>query len=217
MFKRGLMAASAAVLALAAGAAQAQSAFQPKAAGTWMINVRATDVAPDNSHPILTAAGAATGLNAHVDSDVMPTLGFTYFFTDNIAVEVIAGTTRHTIKAVGPGTDVVVREQWVLPPVVSLQYHPLPAARFSPYVGGGVNYMFYYAGSNRNGFTTDLKNGVGWSVQGGVDYAINGPWSLNVDVKKVFHKTNAVINGGALTSHVGLDPWVISAGFGRKF
>jgi len=36
-------------------------------------------------------------------------------------------------------------------------------------------------------------------------------------VKKVFFKTDAVINNGALTSRVGLNPWVLSVGFGRKF
>jgi outer membrane protein len=47
--------------------------------------------------------------------------------------------------------------------------------------------------------------------------AITGPWTLNVDVKKVWFGTTATINGGALTSDVNLDPLVVSVGFGRKF
>jgi outer membrane protein len=120
---------------LLASAAQAQEAFAPKAKGTWMLNVRATDVSPDAGDPIVTATGAATGLRAEVGDNVMPTIGLSYFLTDKIAVEVIAGTTRHTVRAVGAGTDVEVHKTWVLPPVVSVQYHPYPAARFSPYVG----------------------------------------------------------------------------------
>ena len=79
--------AGVAALALA-GTAQAQD-FQPKEKGTLMLNTRITSVAPDQKDPIVTAAGAATGLNAEVGDDVMPTIGLSYFLTDNVAVEVI--------------------------------------------------------------------------------------------------------------------------------
>ncbi len=46
----------------------------------------------------------------------MPTIGLSYFVTDKIAVEVIAGTTRHTVKAVGAGTDVEVHKTWCCRP-----------------------------------------------------------------------------------------------------
>ena len=46
---------------------------------------------------------------------------------------------------------------------------------------------------------------------------IQGPWSLNVDVKKVWFETDAKINDGALKSSVNLDPWVVSLGVSRKF
>ncbi|MEI9964206.1 MAG: OmpW family outer membrane protein [Caulobacteraceae bacterium] len=216
------VAAAAAGMALAAaGVACAQavdSDFQPKTKGTWILDLRATDVIPENYHPILTGAGAATGLKAHVSSDIKPTLGITYFLTDHIAVEAIAGATRHEIDAVNAsGQHTRVRDAWVLPPVVALQYHFLPAARFSPYLGAGVNYMWFYSGDDKNGFTTHLDNGFGWALQGGLDYQITGPWTVNADVKKIFFDTTARIDGGALTSRVDLNPWVISAGFGRKF
>lgn len=212
------LAAGAAVLALAAASAAAAQdyEFQPKAAGTWMVNLRATDVAPTGSYPVL-ASGVDTGIKAKVSDSVMPTIGVTYFFTDNVAVEVIAGTTKHTVSAVAGGGSTDVYSTWVLPPTLDVQYHPLPKARFSPYVGAGVNYMLFYSGSNKNGFTVDVNDGFGWVLQGGADIAVNGPWSLNVDAKKIFFRTDANINNGALTSRVKLDPWVLSVGFGRKF
>lgn len=212
-----LFAAAAAVAIVAgAGVAQAQD-FQPKEKGTLMVNFRATSVAPDESAPILTAAGASTGLSASVSDDTIPSLGISYFLTDKVAVELILGTSKHEIDAVGGVSPVRVHETWVLPPVVSVQYHPLPAARVSPYVGAGVNYMLFYNGSDKNGFKVDLDNGFGYSLQAGVDIAVKGPWSINVDAKKVFFDTEASINGGALKSDVELDPWVVSVGFGRKF
>ena len=199
-----------------AGAAQAQD-FKPKEQGLLMLNVRVSGVLTDASDPITTAAGADTGLRAKVGDDVMPTIGLSYFLTDHIAVEAIAGTTKHTVKATGPATDVAVHETWVLPPVVSLQYHFAPQAKVSPYVGAGLNYMIFYSGKDKNGFDVDIDNGFGYALQAGVDVAVQGPWSANVDAKKVFFETDASINGGALKSKVKLDPWVVSAGFGYKF
>jgi outer membrane protein len=209
--------ALAAVGLFAVSTAQAQEAFVPKAKGTWMLNVRATDVNPDASDPIVTAAGAATGLRAKVSDDVMPTIGLSYFVTDKIAVEVIAGTTQHTVKAVGAGTDVAVHKTWVLPPVVSVQYHPYPTARFSPYVGAGLNYMLFYSDKDKNGFKVKLDDGFGYALQAGADVALTGRYSLNVDVKKIWFETDASINDGALKSKVNLDPWVVSAGVGYRF
>jgi outer membrane protein len=110
-----------------------------------------------------------------------------------------------------------VHDTWVLPPVVALQYHFAPRSRINPYVGAGMNAMLFYGGTNYNGFKVNLKDNVGAALQAGTDIAISGPWLFNVDVKKVFVETDAKINGGALTSAVNLDPWVISVGFGRKF
>lgn len=209
--------ALAAVAALGVcGAAQAQD-FQPKAKGTVIVNLRASGVAPSGDDPIVTSAGAATGLVAKVEDDVMPTLGFTYFVTDNVAVEAIAGTTRHEVRAQAAGVDLAVHETWVLPPIVSLQYHFAPQARVSPYVGAGVNYMLFYSGENRNGYDVDIDDGFGLALQAGVDVALQGRWQANLDVKKVFFETDANVNGGALKSEVSLDPWVASAGIGYRF
>lgn len=211
---------AAAMLALA-GTAQAQTFRDadpgPVGKGTLIVTTRATGVLTDADNAITTSAGAATGLKVDVDDDYMPTLGFTYFVTDHFAIEAILGATRHEVRAQGPGTDVAVHETWVLPPVVTVQYRPTPNAQISPYVGAGVNYMLFFGGDDRNGFDVDLNDGFGLALQAGADIALQGPWSLNIDAKKVFFDTDASINGGALRSHVDLDPWVVSIGIGRRF
>ena len=206
------------LLALSGAAhAQVHAAWQAPRAGDWLITGRLTEVAPTTDAAILTAAGADTGLEVEVGDSLMPTLGFTYFLTDHWAVEAILGTTRHEVRAQGGATDVAVHETWVLPPVVTLQYRPLTEGRFSPYVGAGFNAMLFYGGDDRNGFAVDLDDGFGYAAQVGADIGLQGPWSLNVDVKKVWFNTDADINGGALRSDVDLDPWVVSVGLGRTF
>lgn len=208
--------ALAAVAACASTAANAQDWTPPKA-GDWLIAGRISNVSSSTDAAVQTSAGADTGLHVDVGDGAMPTLGFTWFLTDHWAIEGILGTTQHEIRAQGPGADVAVHETWVLPPVVTIQYRPLTEGRFSPYVGAGINAMLFYSGDDQNGFKVDLDDGVGLAAQVGADIGLTGPWSLNVDVKKVWFSTDADINAGALKSHVDLDPWVVSLGFARKF
>lgn len=215
--KTFLLAAVAAAGLTGAAHAQTTDAWTPPRAGDWIVTGRLTSVAPTTEAGIFTAAGADSGLDVDVSDDLMPTLGFTYFFTDHVAVEAILGTTQHEVRAKGGATDVAVHETWVLPPVVTVQWRPLTEGRFSPYVGAGVNAMIFYSGEDQNGFTVDLDDGFGYALQAGADIGIQGPWSLNVDVKKVWFNTDAEINGGALESDVNLDPWVVSVGVSRKF
>lgn len=208
--------AAALAATLAAGAAQAED-FQPKAKGGIVLDVRLTEVAPSGSDPLTTLAGASTGLRVKADYDVMPTVGIVYFVTDNVAVEAIAGTTNHAVRAKGGATNVKVQDTWVLPPVVTLQYHFAPKARVSPYVGAGVNYMLFYGGDDKNGFHFKIKDGFGTALQAGVDIATTGRWAVNLDVKKIFFDTTAVDRIAGVKTKVNLDPWVFSGGFGYRF
>jgi len=201
------------ILALAsvAGMASAQD-FKPKQAGQITVITRVTTVAPDASGKVLTSTNADTGLRVDVTDNTQPTLGFTYFFTDHIAVEAILGTTKHDIKASGSK----VAETWVLPPVVTAQYHFNPAGKVSPYVGAGINYMAFYNGKDTP-MHVSVDDGFGTALQAGVDIALKGNWALNIDYKKVFFKSDAKIANGVYHSKVTLDPAVTSIGIAYRF
>jgi outer membrane protein len=238
MFARHLALATLCAAALGAASAAYADApasapaptFEPEHAGLFMVNVRITDVIPTDgqtiwSHTTVTTGGSTgdpttdSGLRTGISQSVVPTLGLTYFVTDSIAAELILGTSYHQISAVpaAGGASVAVRDQWVLPPTLSLQYHFLPKSQISPYLGVGPTLMLFYAGNNLNGFTTRLGNGFGLSLEAGADIDISQHASINLDLKKIFFSTDATINGGSLTSHVNLDPWVPSVGVGWKF
>jgi outer membrane protein len=102
-----------------------------KSKGDLLVRVRAMHVNPD-------AEGTTNvGGSAEVDSSTMPELDFTYFFTDNIAVELVLATTRHDVMVNGVAD---LGEVSLIPPVLALQYHFLPKQKVSPYVGAGINY-----------------------------------------------------------------------------
>ena len=134
--------------------------------------------------------------------------------TNNIGAELILGTSRHEVKLGSTSLGKVS----VLPPTLTLQYHFTPQSDFRPYVGVGVNYTrFYSNGLQAGGQDVSVdKNSFGPALQVGADYAITKNWFVNVDVKKLYIKTEASLNGTALgTLHI--DPWVYGVGFGTKF
>ena len=60
-------------------------------------------------------------------------LDLTYFVTPNFALNLIAATTRHELEVRNSAIGTVdLGRVWVLPPTLTLQYHPLPGSRVSP-------------------------------------------------------------------------------------
>ena len=202
------------LLSVATGSAQAEEAFRTKQAGDWLVRGRAVGVLPmDGGNVEDRGTGVDTGLDiSDISNTYIPELDFTYFWTRNIATELILGTTPHKVEATG---NIDVGDVWLLPPTLTVQYHPLPDSRFSPYAGVGINYtVFYGEGGGLSGF--DVKNEFGFALQAGIDYAIAGNWSLNLDVKKLFLRPEAVTDTLRVDS-VKIDPWLVSIGVGYRF
>ncbi|WP_207460038.1 OmpW family outer membrane protein [Azospirillum sp. SYSU D00513] len=200
---------AAALLAAPAGAQD----FTGKKAGDIVLRARALAVVPDEKADIH-SGGADTGLDARVSNDVIPELDLSYFVTDNIAFELIAGTTKHDVKVKQLGADLgSVR---LLPPTLTVQYHFLPKERFSPYVGAGVNWTLFYDEKSSALGSVDYSNSLGLAAQAGFDYFITDNWLLNVDVKKIWLDTNVKVSGG-LRADANLNPWLFGVGVGYKF
>jgi outer membrane protein len=200
--------------------ASAQSAFDfsappvGKEAGTLMVRLRAIGVIPLDSSSSISVIGG----HVNATAQAAPEVDFSYFITDNVALELIAATTRHSVSA----SDTVlghvdVGTVWALPP--TLQYHFFPHERLSPYLGAGINATFFY-GASAAGFpvnTVSFSNNVGAAIQAGVDYNIGGHWFANLDVKQIFLNTTASINHGVIKARTALNPLVVGAGIGYRF
>lgn len=178
----------------------------------WMIRVRAIDVVPDES------SSTSIGGNVTAQDSAVPEIDFTYFFTDHVAAELIAATSKHDMGAANTSLgNLDLGDVWLLPPTLTLQYHFNPDAQFRPYLGAGVNYIYYY--NEKPGAVNDIsyENGFGTAVQAGFDYGLDEHWAINMDVKKIWHNVDAKLNGGAVTADVDLDPWVFGVGLSYRF
>jgi outer membrane protein len=187
-----------------------------KAAGSFLIRGRIIGVIPLDSSSSISVIGGKVNTTA----TAMPEVDFSYFLTDNIALELIAATSKHDLYAVNSalGSKTKVGSTWVLPPTLLLQYHFFPKERFSPYVGVGLNVSFFYGTSAATGINqVAMTNGVGAAIQAGFDYNFSGRWFANFDVKQIFVNTRASINGGTIQAKTALNPTVIGAGIGYRF
>lgn len=225
-FRKAIFLASAFAVALPAfsqAADMAPTAPAPTAeeaiaaASPWMIRVRGLGVMTHDSGSI----NGVPGAGLEYSDTVIPEFDVTYFFTDNIAAELILGTTFSKINTTGALGEIDVGKTWLLPPTVTLQYHFTNFGAFKPYVGAGLNYSLFYNQSEKAGFhNLDVKNDFGAAVQVGFDYMLTKNWGVNFDVKKIFLETKWSATHDALGDISGkakLDPWLIGAGVTYRF
>ena len=167
-------------------------------------------MAPDDDVPV------NIGGEGDFSDAVVPELDISYFFTKNIAVELILATSQHAAHYNG---DTDLGEAMILPPTLTLQYHPLrDESNFSPYIGAGINYSYFYDEQAGTGFTDlDIDGGFGYALQGGFDYWLDEHWGINMDVKKIFLDIDVSLNNGAIRLDTDLDPWVFGAGVSYRF
>jgi outer membrane protein len=198
----------------------------------WMIRGRVLGVLPDESAD-LSVAGAALAGNVDIGDQYVPELDITYFFNDNVAVELILAVTPHDVEAINvtvPGalTDATVDlgDVWLLPPTLTLQYHFDTGTQFKPYVGAGINATLFFdedAGPVADGI--DYDPSVGGALQVGFDYDLDGQpggWAFNADVKKIWINTDVTVDfttalGATVDAGVDINPTVVGLGFGYKF
>lgn len=216
-----LLAKSAIVLGLAllaSGAAAQDAAQSGFKAGDFLVRVRGLGVLPDVSSRV----SAPVNGKIDISNDFIPEIDFSYFVTPNFSLELIAGTSRHSVTDKGSVVgDTHLGTVRLLPPTLTAQWHFLPTERINPYVGAGINYTIFYDaknGSQHSGIRYD--DNFGYALQAGVDVNLTGNWYANLDVKKIFLKTTAHVSAAKAiptTAKVDIDPWIVGIGLGYKF
>ena len=210
--------------------------------GDWVVRLRATHISPNESSQLGStvnkAVGAAVmtpGADLKVDSNTIPELDISYYWTKNIATELILALgTRHDVSISGDSAGVVGNQRLgsvnLLPPTLTVQWHFNPDQTFDPYVGAGINATFMLDRNFRfeSGATAGEKirldrSSFGPALQAGIDVNLKDGWLLNADVKYVWLDSDvemkSATTGNRWTKIDALDinPWVVSVGIGKRF
>lgn len=170
------------------------------------VRVRAIYVTPAESFD-----SQLSGAKPTLSDSIIPELDLEYFFMKNISTELILAVTKHDVKFDGNE----VGSTWLLPPTLTVKYHPLAGGNISPYVGVGVNYTIPF-NSNLTG-ASDFKvdNSVGWAAQAGVDVKFKDNIYFNLDYKYVNADTKITVAGTKYK--LDLNPNLIGIGVGYRF
>jgi outer membrane protein len=196
-------------------------------AGDVYVRLRAIMVAPNESSSDILPA--FPGEKVKVNNSVMPEIDFTYMATDHIGVELIAATTKHRASGTTGTTGSLgkLASTWVLPPTLTLQYHPIADGPIRPYVGAGVNYTLFYSEKPSAALVAAvgptrvrMSSSFGFAGQAGIDIDINKSMFLNFDVKYIGIDTTARLSttaAGVQRVKINLDPLVFGAGIGMRF
>ena len=206
--KKILLAAS--LFALTASSVWAQNTSATEAQSPWLLRVRAVHLDSANKD--------STGLNLSVNNKTMPEVDVSYFFTPNIAAELILTyPQKHDLRSNGNKIGTLKH----LPPTLLAQYHFTQFGKFKPYVGAGVNYTRFSSVNFDPAVVAALnpsikKNSLGLALQAGFDYQLDSNWSLNLDIKKVQIKTDVRSFGNKVGSFK-VDPVLVGVGVGYRF
>lgn len=216
MTKKIIFALSALAALTACGTAVHAEDYKGFQAGDILVRGRGIWVNPEISTNSTTLGGKVQASDSYI-----PEVDASYFFTPHVAVEAIAATTRHhmSLKNSNAGYVDLGRVQ-LLPPSITAQYHFMPNATVSPYVGAGLNYTFFFGVKKTPGSAAtnvSYDNNFGEVLQAGADFHLTGNWYANVDVKQIFLGTTAHVNHSTIMADVNLNPTLVGVGIGYKF
>ena len=211
-------------------------------AGDWVVRLRAVNVAPNEDsklgktvNDLLGAPVMSAGAELAVSDKVIPEIDISYYFTKNIAAELILAVgTRHNVNIQGDSLGTVGNQPLgsvnLLPPTLTAQWHFNPDQTFDPYVGAGINYTFMLDRNARgsagaiNGNKIKIeRDSWGAALQAGFDINLKDGWLINADVKYVWLDTDVKLKGAATGNRwekvdsLDINPWVIGIGIGKKF
>lgn len=176
--------------------------------GDWLLRGGAHYVEPkSNNHGTVSVDGAAS-----------ITASLSYFFTPNLAVDVLAAIPfEHDITLNGDGSTVASTMH--LPPTVSMVWYPSVAGNWQPFVGAGLNYTLFFEEETKgalDGSKLSLDPSVGLAAVAGMEYRLQDNLTLSLDVRYFDIDTDASLDGADLGS-VEIDPMGYGLSLGYQF
>lgn len=209
--KKTLALAVAGALMLAPTAfAQSDDGWQD---GRFAVTLGGAHLSPTSSSGSL-ADGA---FDASIDGGNAVTLGLSWFFNDNFAVE-LWGTPdkfNHTVSLNGaPGAEIAHR-----PVALSAQYHFTFSDQFRPFVGLGYHHtnVFNERGVGPlDGARVGVETGEGVIGTVGVDFLTGRNWFVRTEARYLDWRSDVGVEGASV-GRVDVDPWLVGLSVGARF
>ena len=206
--------------------------------GDWVVRIRAVDVSPNEDSKLgktvnkNVAPVMSPGAELAVDNNIIPELDISYYFTKNIAAELILALgTRHDVSVKGDALPTVGNQDLgsinALPPTLTAQWHFNPDQTFDPYVGAGINYtnmldrnLKFSSGALAGTKIKVDSDSWGYALQAGLDVNLKDGWLINADIKYLNITTDVkakIAGNWTKIDSLDINPWVIGFGVGKKF
>jgi outer membrane protein len=195
-------------LCLVAGAAAAHA----EAADPWTFRFGVHNVAPESGNGTL--AGGA--FRAELGDSARPTGSIEYLFTPNLGVDLLAAWPfEHTLKLNGMSAAKFKQ----LPPTLGVNWHFMPDAKWSPFVGAGLNFTKVFDEKTTGplaGAKLSVGDSWGAALHFGVDVNVAPRWLVTVDARWIDIKATARVDGADI-GDVKVNPWVYGISAGYRF
>lgn len=195
------------LLAAAFGCAALPAAH---AEDNWVVRFGAHVVDPKSDN------GTLAGMKAHINNDTKPSASLEYMFNPNVGLDVLAALPfKHDVKLNGQKAASTKH----LPPTIGVNYHFMPEAQISPFVGVGVNYTHFFDEKGRGilkGSKVSIDDSWGVAAHAGLDFKLSDKWLITADVRWIDIESDVKV-GGAKVGKAKVDPWVYGLSFGYRF
>lgn len=188
---------------LAAGSVTGAMA-QASGESPWLLRVRSVHLDSVNKD--------STPWGLSINNKTFGEVDITYFMSRNLAAE-LSLTTPQKQTVYAKGTDIGTFKH--LPPSLVMQYHFTDLQGFKPYAGAGINYTRFSDVALPPGVGLD-GHSWGLALQAGMDIAIDRNWSINLDLKKAFIRTD-VYSAGNSVGRLRVDPLLYAVGLGYRY
>jgi outer membrane protein len=206
---------------LAATAMTAIGAAASAQESRWYVHMGPAQMALDEAATMTAGGQPIPGADISIDPQLTVALELGYFVTPHIAVSFTGGVPPDAqIEAAGTLAGAGrIGEINYGPATLTAHYHLGRGERFSPYIGGGVAYMYVFDTTDGLLAGLEVDNTVGLAFQAGADLALNEKWGLFIDYKKAFLQTESrgSLGGAPVVADTQVDPSVLHGGLSFRF
>ena len=176
----------------------------------WVLRLGTHVINPQSNN------GQLAGMHASIDSDTKPTVSLEYLVTPAWGVEVLAAVPfKHDITLNGEHTASTKQ----LPPVLGVNYHFMPDAKVSPFLGVGLNYTRFFS-TRGEGPLQDaqvkIDNSWGAAAHAGLDIKLSSHWLITADLRWINIAGDVHVNG-ANVGKANVDPLAYGLSVGYRF